>query len=271
MSSKHVDGAVSEYREFRPTQALAEYLLCFWTQTIRAPVGFEQRVVPDCCIDILLRDDVPMVFGPWTGPFVDRLAPSTNIIGARFHPGLAPSLLGVPASDLLNRFVPLRDIWGRAETARFARIADQPHLSAKLSAMQAALLPRVATADPVDRATGAAIQWIARHPRGRVEQLSEWLGLSSRQIRRGFTMTVGYGPKLFQSVLRFQRVLRLASRTGVPWTLAQFAADSDYADQAHMTREVRRFYGNPPGRSLRSARCALRLSGLIETTPEPEF
>ena len=65
MSSKHVDGAVSDYREFRPTQALAEYLLCFWSQTIRSPVEFEQRVVPDCCVDILLRDDVPMVFGPW--------------------------------------------------------------------------------------------------------------------------------------------------------------------------------------------------------------
>lgn len=271
MSRKHLDGAVSEYREFRPTQAFALYLLCFWTQTIRSPVEFEQRVVPDCCVDILLRGDVPMVFGPWTGPFVDRLAPGTSIIGARFHPGLAPSLLGVPASDLLNRFVPLRDVWSRAETARFARIADQPSLSAKMSAMQAALLARAATADPIDRATGAAIQWIARHPRGRVEQISEWLGLSSRQIRRRFTMMVGYGPKLFQSVLRFQRVLRLATRTEVPWNLARFAADTDYTDQAHMTREIRRFSGNPPGMSLRSARCALRLSGLIETTTEPEF
>ena len=44
MSSRHVDGAVSEYREFRRTQAFAKYLLCIWTQTIRSRVEFEQRV-----------------------------------------------------------------------------------------------------------------------------------------------------------------------------------------------------------------------------------
>ena len=31
------------------------------------------------------------------------LAPHTDITGARCHPGLVPSLLGVPASELLNR------------------------------------------------------------------------------------------------------------------------------------------------------------------------
>jgi hypothetical protein len=34
------------------------------------------------------------------------LAPGTMIVGARCHPGLAPSLLGLPASELLNQTVP---------------------------------------------------------------------------------------------------------------------------------------------------------------------
>jgi len=167
--------------------------------------------------------------------------------------------------------VPLGDVWGSAESARFARIADEPSLSARRSAMEAALLGRVANAGPVDKATRAAIQWIARHPHGRVEQLSQWLGLSSRQIQRRFTMAVGYGPKLFKSVLRFQRLLNLAARAGIRWNLAQFAADADYADQSHMTREVQRFSGNPPSMLLQSPRCALRLSGLIQITGGPEL
>jgi len=210
-------------------------------------------------------NEVPMVFGPWTKHFVVALAPHTNIIGARCHPGLAPTLLGIPASELLNRSVLLCDIWGSAETVQFARIADEPNLSARVSAMGAALLGRVANASPLDKATRAAIQWIARHPHGRVEQLSQWLGLSRRQIQSRFTLAVGYGPKLFQSVLRFQRLLNFAARADVQWNLAQFAADAEYADQAHMTREVRRFSGNPPRMLLHSPRCALRLSGLIQT------
>jgi AraC-like DNA-binding protein len=264
--NEHADGALSDYREFRPPCALADHFLCFWTQTIRSPVEFAQRVLPDCCADILLINDVPIVVGPWTEPFVAPLAPGTKIIGARCHPGLVPSLLGIPASELLNQSVRLCDVWGSAETGQFARIADQPTLSARIASMQAALLARVANATPVDIATRAAIHWIARHPHGRVEQLSQVLGLSSRQIQRRFTSAVGYGPKLFQSVLRFQRLLHLAGSTGNPRNLAQFAADAGYADQAHMTREVQRFSGNPPSVSLQSARSTLRLSGLIHTT-----
>jgi AraC-like DNA-binding protein len=69
-----------------------------------------------------------------------------------------------------------------------------------MSAMETALLDCVANASPVDKATKAAIQWIARRQHARVEQLSQWLGLSSRQIQRQFTTAVGYGSKLFQSV-----------------------------------------------------------------------
>jgi AraC-like DNA-binding protein len=264
--NQHAGIAVSDYREFLPPPALAEYLVCLWTQTVPSPVEFAQRVVPDGCVDILLMNEVPMVVGPWIEPFVASLAPGTKILGARCHPGVAPSLLGIPASELLNRFVPLSEVWSSAETARFSRIAYEPNLSVRMRAMEAALLGRVVKASPADKATRAAIQWMARHARERVEQLSHRLGLSSRQIQRRFTAAVGYGPKLFQSVLRFQRLLNLAAKTSVRGSLAQIAVDAEYADQAHMTREVRRFSGDLPGTLLQSPRCALRLSGLIQTT-----
>ena len=41
-------------------------------------------------------------------------------------------------------------------------------------------------------------------------------------------MGVGCGPKLFQSVLRFQRLLNLAASAGIRRSLARFAADADY-------------------------------------------
>jgi len=113
----------------------------------------------------------------------------------------------------------------------------------------------------------AAIQCLARNPRGRVESLSQWIGISCRQLQRRFSSAVGYGPKMFQSVLRFQRLLNFASRTSAPRNLAQFSADAGYADQAHMTREVQRFSGSPPSLLLQSAQSALRLSDFFETAP----
>jgi len=247
---------------------LTRHLVCLWTQKILGSRDeFAQRVLPDGCVDIvLINDETPMVIGPWTEPFVARLAAGTMIIAARCRPGQARSLLGLPASALRNQSVPLGDVWGRTASVPFARIADEASLAARRFAMEAALLGRLSHAEPVDEAANAAIRWISEHPHGRIQQLSQWIGMSSRQLQRRFTSAIGYGPKTFQSVLRFQRLLTLAGSTGAPRNLAQSSADAGYADQAHMTREVQRFSGSPPTVVLRSARCALRLSDLLNPT-----
>jgi AraC-like DNA-binding protein len=132
--------------------------------------------------------------------------------------------------------------------------------------MATTLLDRVANASPVDKATKAAIQWIARRPHARVEQLSQWLGLSSRQIQRRFTMAVAYGPEIIPVRDPFPASSESCASAGMRRSLAEFAADADYADQARTTREVQRFSGQPPDRLLQSSRCGLRLSSLIQTT-----
>ncbi len=262
------DSAASDYSEFPPPSPLASYLLCLWTQRITGSgAEFAQRVLPDGCVDVVvINEQGPLVFGPWTEPFVAHLARGTMIIGARCHPGRAPNLLGLPASTLLNQSVTLSSVWGGAASSRFARIADESTLPARRLAMEAALLDRLADADPVDEGIDAAIQWLARHPHGQIERLSQWIGISSRQLQRRFAAAVGYGPKMFQSILRFQRLLSLSGRTSVPRNLAQFSVEAGYADQAHMTREVQRFSGTPPTALLPSARCALGLSDLVEKT-----
>lgn len=259
------DAGHSDYREFRPPAVLAEYLLCFWTQTVHLSSEFAQRVLPDCCVDILLINGIPMVIGPWTEPFVANLPPGTNIIGARCHPGLASGLLGIPASELLNQSVALCEVWGSADTARFARIAEGTTLPAQMLAMESALRRRIADACPIDHATRAAIRWMAQHPKGRVKQLSEWLGTSRRQLQRQFLVSAGYGPKMFQSVLRFQRLLNEARRAGGPRTLADLAAHAGYSDQAHMTREVQRFANSSPASLLGSVQSTLDMSDLFKT------
>ena len=74
--------AISDYREFRAPPVLAEYLLCFWTQTISPSSEFTQRVLPDCCVDIILMNEVPMVIGPWTEPFDANLLQMSSVHAA---------------------------------------------------------------------------------------------------------------------------------------------------------------------------------------------
>jgi AraC-like DNA-binding protein len=68
--------------------------------------------------------------------------------------------------------------------------------------------------------------------------------LSERQLQRRFVERVGYGPKVFQRVARFQRAARRLRSDGAG--LAGAAAWAGYADQAHLTRESRRLSGLTP-------------------------
>ncbi|GGM29030.1 hypothetical protein GCM10012279_54650 [Micromonospora yangpuensis] len=69
------------------------------------------------------------------------------------------------------------------------------------------------------------------------------VGLGPRLLRRRCQAWFGYGPKTLARILRMRRALALA-RCGTP--LAEVAARSGYADQAHLTRDVRDLAGLPP-------------------------
>lgn len=240
---------MSDYRELPPPRALAAHVACFWARsTGEHEADLRTRVLPDGCIDIVwIGDAAPSIAGPATQPVVPTLPPRSTVVGIRFRPGMASSMLGLPASELLNAEVPLRDVWGREASRLSARAGEPRAVEARLAAVEAALMDRLAVAVPADQLVGAAVVWLARHPAARVRKLSRLVSLSERQLLRRFEAAVGYGPKTLQRVLRFQRWLRLARQTppGAS-SLADLAAAAGYADQAHMTREVAGLAGVPP-------------------------
>jgi AraC-like DNA-binding protein len=261
---------VSEYREYLPPVGLREHVLCFWTQSIRqSDKVYAHRVLPDACLDLVLfQGQPPAVIGPWTESFIAQLAPGTRITGVRFHPGKAAAILGLPASELINQEAALGDIWKVAMREPFARIGEFASFRARRFELEAALLRHLRNAAQSDATVGGAIRWLARNPNARIEELSALAGISSRQMQRRFSAAVGYGPKMFQSVLRFQRLLYLASNGIDRLSLANVAARVGYADQSHMNREVRRFSGKSPSELLSSAGSTLKLTDLVASNEE---
>ncbi len=255
------------YREFRPAPALAAHVLCFWAQAIGdGRSGHPHRVLPDGCVDIVwIGAAPPAVAGPATRPVIVDLPPRTIVVGVRCHPGTAPALLGLPAAELLDREVPLGQVWGRSADELSARIGAEATVADKLALAEAALAARASEARPADPLVAAAVRWLARHPGGPVERLSELLDIGSRQLRRRFRASVGYGPKTLQRVLRLQRVLALAGRGAGARGLAALAADAGYADQAHMTRELAALTGRVPTALLANPGSTLAMSDLFKT------
>lgn len=209
-----------------------------WTRT---DGGGRYRVLPDGCMDLLWHDGLLLVAGPDTAGYQAQARPGSRWVGLRFAPGTGPALLGTPARELRDLRVPLDALWPAAAARRLAeRAADDP--AAVLDAWAEARLAECGPGDPVAAAVAGALA-----ARAGVAAAAAAVGLGERQLRRRCEAAFGYGPKTLARVLRLQRALDLARR-GTP--LASVAAEAGYADQPHLTREVRALTGLPPGELL---------------------
>jgi AraC-like DNA-binding protein len=234
------------YREFPPF-ALAGPLACLWTRTVGDADSALSRVLPNGCVDLVWFGGAELVVaGPDTQPVLSQLPAGAEIIGARLRPGLTLPALGVPADELLDLRVLLRDIWGAEARRLVDQLCDAPTLAERFAALAAALAARHADAGAVDADVQAIIARIAQRPNQRIAERGPELRISQRQLRRRFIAAVGYGPKTFARVMRFQALLAHAQQPSSRLDLASLAAEAGYADQAHLTREVRRLAGSTP-------------------------
>ena len=258
----------SKYLEFRPPPSLSDRVLCLWTREIGGGGEYLQPVLPDGCVDIVwIGCAAPVVAGPATCRVLVALPPGTTLLGVRFNPGWAATLLGPPAHQLLNQHVPLADIWEREARAFAGLVRGNPSASATLRRVSEALAIRFADSRAADPLVLEAARWLARHPAGRMRDLAHLSGVSNRQLHRRFRTAVGYGPKVFQRIMRFQRLLAMASRHRDP---AFLAASVGYADQAHMCREVRELAGRSPQGLLGRTGTTLSMSDLFNTGGLPD-
>jgi AraC-like DNA-binding protein len=236
------------YREYPPPGALAGVIECFWRREPWRPPTRDLGVLPDGRLDLIWASngDV-LVIGPQMRPLRRPLPPRVVVIGVRFRPGAGPALLGVSAHELADTHVPLEAIDARrASSLRqdLWRIEDATFAPARLArAVARRVDPHCSSLDAVVRRAAALLG----DPAMRVERIAAELEFSERQLERRFREAVGYGPKMLQRVLRFQRLLAaLQLSWEQPSGLASIAAATGYSDQAHLTREAREFSGLSP-------------------------
>jgi AraC-like DNA-binding protein len=194
------------------------------------------RVLPDGCMDLIWTGEQVIVAGPDTrAQLVSDGDPTLPpYVGLRFAPGVAPAVLGVPASTLRDRRVPLAQIWPQARVRRLTeRLAEASLPSSGLGAAAAGrVLEELAVpGDPFVRGVAALLGTGAP-----VAEVARRVGLSERQLRRRSLDAFGYGPKTLARVLRMRRALALTD-AGLPAAIV--AARAGYADQPHMIRELR--------------------------------
>lgn len=203
-----------------------------WRRTA-PPGGSAQRVLPDGCLDLIWQDGSVFIAGPDTTAHVGLAPPGSRLFALRFAVGTGPGVLGVPADEFTDRRVPLDAVFPAVAVRRLAEAADP------IAALEAFALRRWRRPERAMVAVAAGAR--AGRP---VAAVADECGLSPRHLRRRCQSTFGYGPKTLARILRMQRALALA-RAGRPF--AEVSATAGYADQAHLSRDVRALAGVPLG------------------------
>jgi AraC-like DNA-binding protein len=237
------------YRERLATAGVATHVACVWIQQVSAaaPV-YEHRTVPNGCVEIscVLSTGVVRVAGPQRGPVLELLAPGATVVGVRFRPGVASTMLGMPASELVDVVAEPDRIWGRSSGALGEMLAEaaSPDDAARL--LEQEVVARSITAPAPDFLVAAAVSRLQPWRDASVGELTAELVISPRQLRRRFAAALGYGPKTLQRILRFQAFLALSHAHAGDGSLTGLAAAAGYADQAHLSRECSRLAGLTP-------------------------
>jgi AraC-like DNA-binding protein len=183
--------------------------------------------------------------GPYARASVIDAAEQRAIVCVAFRLAGAYPFFSVPAAATRDMLVDLDDLWpGGGGTALRDRLIAAPTAGARLRAVEGALLAGAARPlrpDPATAVAGRALQGGAS-----VAEVADRLGWTTRRLARRFIDRVGLSPKRFARVRRFQRLLRVASRSVEPPDWARLAAECGYHDQAHLIHEFREFAGTTP-------------------------
>ena len=210
------------YRELRPAPALAEHVSCLWIQQV-APdaVPYTHRTIPNGGVELACRiGSVPRLVGPRTGPDVDVLAPGATVVGLRLHPGAAPSALGVPASELVDRAVGYDELVGGQAVELGDRIAASASPRDALALLQEQLLTRLGDARDPDPIVAETVRRLMPWQAPDVGSLPSALNISERHLRRRCQSAVGLAPKVLHRTLRFQGFVALAQLAIARWAHA---------------------------------------------------
>src|SRR5262249_40851788 len=226
------------------------------------------RIVPDASTSISIelqngRRSEWSLRGPLARSEERRFTSPATLIGVRMRPGVACLVSGLAAHTLVGRRIKLSAI----EACRtFIANPQTPQIPAQLiDALERFLIERLRNASVPDVVARALDEIQRGHGSRRVAEIAACSGVSVRHLSRLMRDWVGYGPKRFANIVRFQQTLKQIERSPER-SSAVLALETGYFDQSHLTSAMGRFAGTTP-RHLASTSVADFSKTFCDDTP----
>jgi len=246
-----------------PTGLLQQYILNVVYSEFYAAHSVD-RLVPDGTVNLIFEfsDHPQYVFDNqdlqkktafhrvWiSGMHLDYLSISAGngagMMVVQFTALGARSILHLPISELNNRVVPAELVLGQEILDLRSKLQESTY-GQKITHLETWLEARLQI-DPMAHAVVAhVVEETERNPSlNNLTQLIAQTGYSHRHFNEIFKQYLGFTPKQYQRIIRFNQVLQLmAQRKPLDWSSVAFQCG--YYDQAHFIKEFKRFSGFNP-------------------------
>ncbi|MFC0110202.1 helix-turn-helix domain-containing protein [Kibdelosporangium aridum] len=222
----------------------------------RAGTGLDMRILPSPRLTIVLMIDGelrldqqrPVTAGIASGLGVSSvrvLGQDVACVDIHLSPVTAHAVLDGAVAELAGTVVSFEDVWGAEAHRLRAALASTDRWEERFSHLRAAIAEKLRTNRSVD--PEIAFVWrelVASGGQRRIGDLAAQTGWSRKRLWSRFTAQIGVTPKRAAMIVRLSPAIQ-AIVDGTAAT--EVAAVHGYADQSHLTRDLKELAGYTPG------------------------
>ncbi|MBB5137039.1 AraC-like DNA-binding protein [Thermocatellispora tengchongensis] len=179
----------------------------------------------------------PIVTGPRATAAFSVHTPWRHGVAVGLTPAGMAALTGAPIREVAGTTVRLEDLLGARAVELTDRLIDPVSWADRFGLLEELLTAWLRPGAGDDGLISHA-WWRLQGPAGprTIGSLAGELGVSRRYVELGFRRVVGLSPKTVARIARFQRIVDVWRR---PSARLEEAVGCGFADQPHLTREVR--------------------------------
>ena len=230
------------YREFEPDLRLKDFIKSYWYFNIRTNTVKPFDVLPDGYFDLMvvIKENqivATRLTGIWSKSISISYSENTEVFGIRFKPLSIGGLFRFNIKDSLDdsQNVLLRDFDLNEQILIDCLNGFPEFLVNYLDKQFLKLLPNNRTDGRLKKCFELIDTTVGNI---KVDEISQTIGLSSRQLHRLVNKMIGIGIKDYSKIIRFKKSLRVVKDSKSDYF--------HYYDQSHYIREIKQFTGLTP-------------------------
>lgn len=226
-----------KYEEIKTDGYLSNFVKCFWTSETLTKSS-DYTILPDGYFDLIVEIKKKKISsikltGIWTVPIGIKTEIQIEVFAVRFKPLAIELLENINLKALLNSSINLGTDFMGIDKLAFDNFKDFcKHIEHYLKT-------RIEKTKTVSDLKIRLFNEIFKKEVFNVQELSERIFWTSRQINRYFNLTFGLSLKEYLNIIRCNQTYKDISNK-------KLAPQSKYFDQSHFIKEIKRYTGVTP-------------------------